>query len=55
MSVATTLDEGFRAGLRKFPGNPYDSHTLREALSQVEILTDQRPELAVVDAVTWDM
>jgi IS5 family transposase len=35
--------------MRSFPGNPYDGHTLRTALEQVEILTDQRPDLAVVD------
>ena len=49
VSVATTLDEGFVVGMRSFPGNPYDGHTLRPALEQVEVLTDQRPELAVVD------
>ena len=49
VSVATTLDEGFVVGMRSFPGNPYDGHTLNEALEQVEILTDQRPDLAVVD------
>ena len=49
VSVATTLDEGFVVGMRSFAGNPYDGHTLRPALEQVEILTDQRPELAVVD------
>jgi len=49
VSVATTLDEGFVVGMRSFPGNPYDGHTLRPALEQVEILTDQRPDLAVVD------
>jgi IS5 family transposase len=49
VSVATTLDEGFVVGMRSFPGNPYDGHTLRNALGQVGILTDQRPELAVVD------
>ena len=49
VSVATTLDEGFVVGMRSFPGNPYDGHTLRQALEQVEILTDQRPDLAVVD------
>ena len=27
------------------PGNPYDGHTLHEALEQVEILTDQRPSM----------
>jgi IS5 family transposase len=30
-------------------GNPYDGHTLHEALEQVEILTDQKPESAFVD------
>ncbi len=49
VSVATTLDEGFVVGMRSFPGNPYDGHTLKEALEQVAILTDQRPDLAVVD------
>jgi IS5 family transposase len=49
VSVATTLDEGFVVGMRSFPGNPYDGHTLKEALEQVAILTDQRPTLAVVD------
>lgn len=49
VSVATTLDEGFVVGMRSFPGNPYDGHTLRPALEQVEILTEQRPDLAVVD------
>lgn len=49
VSVATMLDEGFVVGMRSFPGNPYDGHTLRDALGQVEILTDQRPALAVVD------
>jgi transposase, IS5 family len=49
VSVATTLAEGFVIGMRSLPGNPYDGHTLAEALEQVEILTDQRPRLAVVD------
>ena len=49
VSVATTLDEGFVVGMRSFAGNPYDCHTLKEALEQVAILTDQCPDLAVVD------
>ena len=49
VSVATTLNGGFVVGMRALPGNPYDGHTLAEALEQVEILTDQRPRLAVVD------
>lgn len=31
------------------PGNPYDGHTLREALEQAQILSNARPEIAVVD------
>lgn len=49
VSVATTIEEGFVIGIRAMPGNPYDGHTLAEALEQVEILTDQRPTLAIVD------
>jgi len=49
VSVATTHKEGFVVGMRSMPGNPYDGHTLREALEQVEILTDIRPKRAFVD------
>lgn len=35
--------------MRALPGNPYDGHRLAEALEQVEILTEQKPTLAVVD------
>ena len=35
--------------MRSFPGNPDDGHTLCPAPGQVAILTDQRPDLAVVD------
>lgn len=49
VSVVTTLDEGFVVGMRSFAGNPYDGHTLKETLGQVTVLTDRRPELAVVD------
>ena len=49
VSVATTNRGGFVVGMRALPGNPYDGHTLHEALEQVEILTDQRPEFAFVD------
>ena len=49
VSIATTLKEGFVVGTRSMPGNPYDGHTLAEALEQVEILTDTRPQRAFVD------
>jgi IS5 family transposase len=49
VSIATTLDKGFVVGMRSFAGNPYDGLTLGPALEQVHILTDQRPNIAVVD------
>ena len=49
VSVAATINEGFIIGARSMPGNPYDGHTLADALDQVEVLTDLRPSLAVVD------
>ena len=49
VTVATTTKGGFVVGMRALPGNPYDGHTLHEALEQVEILTDQRPDMAFVD------
>ena len=49
VSIATTHREGFVIGMRAMAGNPYDGHTLREALEQVEILTDTRPRRAFVD------
>ena len=49
VSVAATIDEGFILGMRTLPDNPYDGHTLSVALEQVEILTDRRPSLVVVD------
>jgi len=49
VSIATTNRGGFVVGMRALPGNPYDGHTLSETLEQVEILTDQRPEMAFVD------
>ena len=49
VSIATTIGEGFVVGMRAMPGNPYDGHTLAEAIEQVEILTGQCPDLAVVD------
>ncbi len=49
VSVAATITEGFIVGARSMPGNPYDGHTLADVLDQVEVLTDIRPALAVVD------
>jgi IS5 family transposase len=35
--------------MRGFAGNPYDGHTFTSASEHVEILTNQRPNLAVLD------
>jgi IS5 family transposase len=48
-SVATTAKEAFIVGARSYPGNPYDGHTLGDQLQQVEVLTNQKPEVCYVD------
>jgi IS5 family transposase len=49
VSITTTHKEGLVVGARSMPGNPYDGHTLGEALEQAAILSDVEPEIAVVD------
>lgn len=51
VSVATTLKEGLIVGMCAMPGNPYDGHTLAQALEQVGSLTgtDKLPHTAIVD------
>ena len=49
VSVAVTAKQGLVVGMRSMPGNPYDGHTLDSQLEQVEILTDVRPKIALVD------
>jgi IS5 family transposase len=49
VTVATTLKEGFVVGMRSMPGNPYDGHTLEEAIEQVSILAEQTPQIVIVD------
>ena len=49
VSITTTHREGLVVGARSMPGNPYDGHTLEEALEQAAILSDVTPEIAIVD------
>jgi len=49
VSIVTTLKEGLVVGARSMPGNPYDGHTLHEALEQAEILSEVKPLRAFVD------
>ncbi|MBB5470543.1 IS5 family transposase [Paraburkholderia sp. CI2] len=49
VSITTTHKEGLAIGMRSMPGNPYDGHTLAEALEQASILSEAKPEVAIVD------
>ena len=49
VSIVTTWKEGLVLGSRSMPGNPFDGHTLSEALEQAEILSEVKPTVAVVD------
>jgi IS5 family transposase len=49
VSIVTTLKEGLVLGARSMPGNPFDGHTLNEALEQAEILSEIKPKVAIVD------
>lgn len=48
VSITTKLKEGLVIGSRSMPSNPYDGNTLYEALEQAQILSNVRPEIAVV-------
>jgi len=48
-SLATTHKEGFCVGIQACPGNPYDGHTLKAQLDQVEKLTGKVPAQTFVD------
>ena len=49
VSITTTHREGLVIGARSMPGNPYDGHTLADALEQAAILSDVKAHIAVVD------
>ena len=49
VSVAATSRGGWFLGAKALHGNPYDGHTLKEALAQVEKITGAEPEDVFVD------
>lgn len=49
VSLAVTHKEGLVVGAKALDGNPYDGHTLKEALNQVEELTGVKPLNSFVD------
>ena len=48
-SIATTHKSNFVIGIKALPGNPYDGHTLSDALDQIESITGIRPSDSYVD------
>ena len=47
--IAATNRSNLVVGAKSLPGNPHDSHTLKDALRQVQRLTGQQPERCYVD------
>ena len=45
----TTAQKGFIVGIEAHSDNPYDGHTLKAAIAQVEKLTGQKPKQAFAD------
>ena len=49
VSVSTTLKEGLVVGMKNLPHNPYDGHSLAQAIEQTQQLTKQSVEKVFVD------
>ena len=49
VSIATPHKRNFVIGAKALPGNPFDGHTLRNCLDQVQQLTGIRPSQTFVD------
>ena len=49
VGIVSTSKESFVVGMKSLPGNPYDGHTLKASLAQVERLTGTLAKEAYVD------
>jgi len=49
VGVVTPHKTNFVVGIQSLPGNPFDGHTLKESLDQVERLTGTRPKQTYAD------
>lgn len=49
VGIVSTQADQFVIGIRSYPGNPYDGHTLDEQLQQSETLSDTLTKTVVVD------
>lgn len=49
VGLVSTSKHNWIVGAQAYPGNPYDGHTLSQALAQTIRLLDKEPEMAVCD------
>ena len=49
VGIVSTQSDQFVIGIRSYPGNPYDGHTLDDQLQQSETLSDTLTKTVVVD------
>lgn len=49
VGIVCTQKENFVTGMRSYPGNPYDGHTLDDMLQQSETITSTTAKTVVVD------
>ena len=49
VSVASTSKESFVVGMKSLPGKPFDGHTLKSAIDEIQMLFGVTPKEAYVD------
>jgi Transposase DDE domain./Transposase domain (DUF772). len=49
VGIASTQKEGFVVGIRSYPGNPYDGHTLDDIIQQAETISAVSAKTVAVD------
>lgn len=49
VGIVSTQEENFVIGMRSYPGNPYDGHTLDDMLQQSETITSIKAKTVAVD------
>jgi len=49
VSISRTRDSGIILGALALPGNPYDGHTVQDALKQIKRLIGKQPEILIAD------
>lgn len=54
VSLVSTSKDNWIVGIQALHGNPYDGHTLKDALSQAEQLTGWRPSMHTVTKATGE-